>query len=161
MKRIIRAVVMALLLAPGMLWAEDFDAGLNALNAGEYETAYEIWRHMAEQGHASSLQMIGLMYREGIGVAQDYAEAARWYSAAAEQGNHWAQFTLGLMYAYGKGVIQDYSTAHMWFNIAASQGNSNAVHNRDVIAEALPPEAIAAAQSRARICIESDYQDCD
>ena len=201
MKRIIRAVVMALLLAPGMLWADDlrqqFKAGSDAYKAGDYETAYEIWlpiaelgdyatqfnfglmfeagqgvaqdyaesarwyRLAAEQGFAQAQSNLGFMYHEGRGVAQDFAEAERWYRLAAEQGLAEAQHNLGFMYAHGNGVIQDYSTAPMWFNIAASNGYSDAVHNRDVIADRMTPEAIAEAQSRARICIKSGYQDCD
>ena len=201
MKRIIRAVVMALLLAPGMLWADDlmqqWKAGADAYEAGDYETAYEIllpiaergdmfaqfnlgfmyhqgqgvlqdyaeaarwYRLAAEQGNASSQYNLGIMYRQGQGVPQDYSEAVRWYRAAAEQGHADAQFNLAFMYAHGNGVIQDYSTAHVWFNIAARNGDSDAVNNRDAIADRMTPEAIAKSQSRARICIESDYQDCD
>ena len=152
---------MALLLGPGMLWADDFDAGYEATEAGDYETAYEIWLPLAELGDYAAQSNLGLMYSHGLGVSQDYAEAVRWYRLAAEQGNADAQYNLGLMYAYSKGVIQEYSTAHMWFNIAARNGDSDAVNNRDLIADLMTPEAIAAAQSRARICIESGYQDCD
>ena len=161
MKRIIRAVVMALLLAPGMLWADDFDAGYEATEAGDYEKAYEIWLPLAELGDHAAQFNLGLMYRRGLGVSQDYAKAVLWYRLAAEQGRTNAQNNLGRMYGLGNGVIQDYSTAHMWFNIAARNGYSRAVNNRDVIADRMTPEAIAEAQSRARICIESDYQDCD
>ena len=41
----------------------------------------------AEQGHAPSQAGLGFMYREGQGVPQDDAEAARWYRLAAEQGD--------------------------------------------------------------------------
>ena len=161
MKRIFRAVVMALLLAPGMLWADDYDDGLDAYIARDYETAYELWLPFAAQGDAKAQVGVALMYSLGQGVAQDYAEAARWYRAAAEQGNALAQSNLGLKYANGEGVIQDYSTAHMWFNIVARDGYSDAVKNRDAIADRMTPEAIAESQRRARICLESDYQDCD
>ena len=208
MKRIIRAVVMVLLFAPGMLWADDFDAALEAYDAGDIDTAYEIWRPMAEQGdaeaqwrlghiyrgalgapgdhwslekqarrddaeavrwyrlaaeqgHVHAQMRVGSMYYFGQGVARDNAEAVRWYRAAAEQGNVSAQMRVGWMYRQGLGVIQDYSTAHMWFNIAARIGDFDAVHARDIIADLMTPEAIAEAQSRARACIESGYQDCD
>ena len=42
---------------------------------------------LAEQGDADMQALLGLAYREGIGVPQDYAEAAKWYRLAAEQGN--------------------------------------------------------------------------
>jgi len=43
------------------------------------------------------------MYQIGQGVAQDYAEAARWYRKAADQGGVAAQFNLGVMYYEGQG----------------------------------------------------------
>ena len=47
------------------------------------------------------------MYDTGVGVAQDAAEAVRWFRLAAEQGDALAQFDLGVMYATGGGVPQD------------------------------------------------------
>ena len=44
------------------------------------------------------------MYHYGTRVAQDYAEAVKWYRKAAEQGNDHAQLSLGSMYFQGKGV---------------------------------------------------------
>ena len=85
MKGMIRAAAMAFLLASGVSWAEDYDAGLEAFNAGDYETAYETWRPMAEQGDAVAQNRLGIMYARGQGVAQDDAEAVRWYQAASAQ----------------------------------------------------------------------------
>ena len=42
MKRIIRSAAMAFLFAPGVSLVEDFDAGLEAYGAGDYETAHKI-----------------------------------------------------------------------------------------------------------------------
>ena len=52
---------------------------------------------------------LGSMYFHGRGVAQDYAEALRWYHMAAEQGHAHAGVALSLMYGAGLGVPQDYS----------------------------------------------------
>ncbi len=49
------------------------------------------------------------MYDKGLGVTQDYAQAAKWYRKAAEQGHAYAQFNLGYMYRFGQGVPQDYA----------------------------------------------------
>ena len=37
-----------------------------------------------------------VMYDNGEGVPQDYAEAVKWYRLAAEQGDARAQYNLGL-----------------------------------------------------------------
>ncbi|WP_277600823.1 tetratricopeptide repeat protein [Eikenella corrodens] len=54
--------------------------------------------HLAEQGNADAQYNLGVMYDNGQGVRQDYAEAARWYRKAAEQGYAKAQYNLGSMY---------------------------------------------------------------
>ena len=161
MKGIIRAAAMALLFAPGVSLAEDFDAGLEAYVAGDYETAYEIWLSFAEQGDARAQYNLGDMYYFGQGVAQDYEEAVRWYRTAAEQGDVDAQYILGFMHVTHQGGKRDYVSAHMWFYIAARNGDSDAVTARNTVAEQMTPEAIADAQNRARICLESGYEDCD
>ena len=159
MKGMIRAAAMAFLLAA---CAEDYDAGLEAYDDGDYETAYETWRPLAERGNAKAQSKLGRLYFRGRGVAQDYDEAARWFRAAAEQGQAGAQSHLGVMYRRGEGVIQDYATAHMWFNIASAIGTGGAAERaRDSIADRMTPEAIAEAQRRARLCMESGYQDCE
>jgi uncharacterized protein len=60
--------------------------------------------------------------RQGLGVAQNYAEAVRWYRAAAEQGLGQAQVNLGVMYRQGLGVAQDNAEALRWYRAAAEQG---------------------------------------
>ena len=72
---------------------------------------------------------LGLMYDNGEGVPQDYAEAVKWYRLAAEQGHAKAQYNLGLMYDNGEGVPQDYAEAVKWYRLAAEQGDAAAQTN--------------------------------
>ena len=39
-----------------------------------------------------------ILYENGKGVPQDYAEALKWYHKAAEQGNAYSQNNVGRMY---------------------------------------------------------------
>jgi len=66
---------------------------------------------------------LGRMFEEGQGVAQDTAEAIRWYRLAAEQGHADAQYNLGRMFEEGQGVAQDTAEAIRWYRLAAEQGN--------------------------------------
>ena len=66
------------------------------------------------------------MYYYGKGVAQDNAEALKWYRKAAEQGHASAQYNLGYMYEYGIGVAKDLHEARKWYQKAAAQGNGYA-----------------------------------
>jgi len=52
-------------------------------------------RPLAEQGHAVAQFSLGVMYRKGQGVSQNYKTAAKWFRLAAEQGDAAAQFNLG------------------------------------------------------------------
>lgn len=52
----------------------------------------------AEQGHADTQYMLGVMYQNGYGVKQDYAEARKWFNKAAEQGHETAQTMLKYFY---------------------------------------------------------------
>ncbi len=61
---------------------------------------------LAEQGNADAQFNLGLMYYDGQGVRQDYAEAVKWYRQAAEQGYVKAQYNLGVMYNNGQGVAK-------------------------------------------------------
>ena len=79
----------------------------------------------AEKGVASAQWYLGYIYASGIGVPQDYVEAARWYRKAAEQGDAGAQFSLGNIYYRGQGVPQDYAEAARWVRKAADQGNAS------------------------------------
>ena len=104
----------------------------------------------ADQGNADTQYNLGLMYNNGIGVTQDYAEAMKWYRKAADQGNAKAQSNLGLMYDNGQGVTQDYVQAHMWYNLSAAKDDKIGKNNRDLLAEKMAPAQIAEAKKLAR-----------
>jgi TPR repeat protein len=73
------------------------------------------------------------MYDAGQGVAQNYAEAFRWYTRSAEQGEPKAQFNLGAMYEVGHGVVQDTAEAMRWYRKAAAQGDQMAQFRLDSV----------------------------
>ena len=84
------------------------------------------WRREAERGDPSAQASLGDMYHVGLGVAQDYAEALRWYRKAAEQDNPNAQEAIGAMYERGHGVAQDYAEALRWYRKAAEHEHPDA-----------------------------------
>jgi hypothetical protein len=86
-------------------------------------------RARSEQGDADAQFILGVMYDNGRGVAQNDAKAVRWFRLAAEQGLAEAQFSLGLMYATGTGVPQDDAETVHWYQLAAEQGQVDAQGN--------------------------------
>jgi len=104
---------------------------------------------------------LGGMYDKGQGVAQNYAEAVKWYRLSAAQGVAVAQFNLGGMYATGQGVAKDLVRAYMWFNLGAESGYVDAVTNRNIAAKRMTQQQIAQAQNMARDCRRRNFKRCD
>jgi TPR repeat protein len=104
-------------------WA-DFQAGKDAYDRGDYATALNEWRPLAEQGDALAQYNLGVLYRKGRGVPQDDVQARQWYDKAAVQGQAKAQFNLGTLYFNGEGVPKNYQQALRWFRLAADQGEA-------------------------------------
>uniref|UniRef100_UPI000382E129 tetratricopeptide repeat protein n=1 Tax=Marinobacter gelidimuriae TaxID=2739064 RepID=UPI000382E129 len=92
---------------------------------------------------------LGIMYGNGHGVSQDYAEAAQWYRRAAEQGTVDAQLSLALMYYRGTGVTRNPVMAYVVSNLAAAQGHKKAREVRDATAYTLSREQITEGQRMA------------
>ena len=67
----------------------------------------ELLRRSATQGSSRAQSLLGWAYWSGIGVKQDFAEAAKWFTAAARQEDGYALATLSSFYYYGAGVAQD------------------------------------------------------
>ena len=103
---------------------------------------------------------LALIYKNGNGVAQDYAEAAKLWHIAAKQGIMLAHKNLGYMFELGKGVLQDNIRAHIWYNIASTNGHKKALEWRDETAATMTSAEILKAQKMALNCMNSKYQNC-
>jgi TPR repeat protein len=104
MKRTLTIFMLSgcLVLGAGTIGCQNVEAnyqeGVSALEAGDYETAMNRFRSAAEEGHAGAQAAIGELYNMGKGTPRDAQEAGKWYRLAAEQGHVDAQVTLGWMY---------------------------------------------------------------
>jgi TPR repeat protein len=58
----------------------------DAYESGDYATAFQKFKLLAEQGHTSIQYNLGQMYRDGEGVPVNGETAVKWYRLAAEQG---------------------------------------------------------------------------
>ena len=78
MKTVISVLLLATLaLAPCTSFG-DIEQAFEAYRAGDYETAVRLYRPLAEQGDYRAQYDLGLIYDKGLGVPQDYKEAAKW-----------------------------------------------------------------------------------
>ncbi len=144
------ALAVALVIALTGPTQADFDAGMAAFERGDYATALQEWRPIAEQGHAEAQNFLGWMYRWGLGIPMNDTEAVKWYRKAAEQGIAEYMTRLASMYLVGWGVRQDDVMAHMWYDLAAAAGDKDAPEFRDRLAREMTPADISMAQQRAR-----------
>jgi uncharacterized protein len=97
---------------------------------------------------------LGVVYAKGLGIPQDFVQAAIWFQRAANKGNADAQHSLGLMYANGLGVPLDYEVALMWSYLAFSRAENDATRNkaialRDALTSHMTPDQIAEAKRNA------------
>ena len=69
------------------------------------------------------------VYQNGLGVAQDYSKAHKWFEKAAADGNTAAMINLGRLYEQGLGIAQDFGKALEWFQKAAGAGGTDATVN--------------------------------
>tara|TARA_E500000178_G_C16889727_1_gene692987 strand:+ start:194 stop:433 length:240 start_codon:yes stop_codon:yes gene_type:complete len=70
--------------------------------------------------------MLGVLYRNGIGVEADLKQAVQWYQRATEQGEPTALFNLGSLYRKGYGVPKNETKALDLYREAAGKGNAQA-----------------------------------
>jgi uncharacterized protein len=121
---IFAAVLLLNVAAPGT--AGPVNDAVAAYNKGDYATALQLIRPLADQGNPVAQNNLGVLYGEGHGVPQNWAEAVKWYRRAADQGYAIAQLNLGERYRLGEGVPRDYAEAVKWYRRAADQCYPNA-----------------------------------
>ena len=103
--------------------------GMQAYQNKNYSLAWHYLFPLAENGNVEAQRRIGIMYRHGLGVARNDAEAIQWYRKAAEQGHVLAQNSLGIMYRFGMGVQKDAAEGAKWLLAAAEQGYAKSQEN--------------------------------
>ena len=107
------------------------------------------FRMAAEKEHAAAQFELGQMFAQGLGVNQQFEEAAYWYLLAAKQGHAQAQFHLGFLHSHGQGVEQDYAKAYQWYCVSERCGYALAKKNVAFIGKKLTPGEREMAQWRA------------
>jgi TPR repeat protein len=141
-------VAACLLLAAAPVRA-DFEEGLKAYKAEDFQSAYEIWLPMAEAGHARAQYGVGHIFQNAIRenyqrndeeagipkipIFENRSQKERmrlakmWLMRAAEQGYARAQYALGLVYLTftpaheEKRVSEVIPKAIYWFKRAAEE----------------------------------------
>ena len=95
---------------------------MSALKSGDYETAYQEFEALAEQGDTKAMVTIGMFFYKGDKFPQDYEKAMDWFLKAMELGNGDAYNNIGVMYRDGLGVKKNRSIAYNLFLIVHMKG---------------------------------------
>ena len=131
------------------IFGDNVDAAYGAYQRGYYLTALEFALPRAEKGDRAAQTLIGEIYADGLGVAQDKKKAATWYQAASVNGDPLATFALAMMYQTGDGVDKDRQKAADLFQRAADAGNMMARYNLGLLyieGSYVPPDLVKAAE---------------
>jgi TPR repeat protein len=116
-------------------------------NRPEYEATAKELRTLAEKGNVTAQNGLGLLYKVGAGVPQNYGQAKRWFEEAAKQGHAEAQVNLGTLYLQGEAPPQSSQMALFWFSRAAEQGDAPAFAKLGLMyaeAQGVPQDVIQA-----------------
>ena len=147
------AVLLGLLTIGSAADAASVRHGVAALSRQDFTSASRIFIPLAEAGDPVAQAYLGMMFRTGRGVPQNYTMAAFWYGRSAEQGYGPAQYALGLLYDRGQGVPQDIVEASKWLNLSAAAANGGEreprVRIRDAVTTKMTRGEIAQARRQA------------
>lgn len=99
---------------------------------GKEDDVVKEMQKAAKKGDTTAQYNLGTLYREGRGVTEDDAEAAKWFKSAALKGDAAAQSSLALMYQQGQGVRKNDEEAVRWIKKSAEQEYPEGLNNLGV-----------------------------
>jgi hypothetical protein len=127
----------------------------------------ELFKSSVSKNNADAAVQLGLLYKNGADVLQDYAEANKLFQFGASLGDWSAMVEIADNYFDGIGLIRDFSKSYMWFNLAldkATKENFDTKYireRRDLSAMNLKNDDILKAQELSKKCLQSNYKNCD
>ena len=84
------------------------DLAFAAFEHGQYLTAFaRATKRVVDKSDPKSMTLLGELYANGYGVAQDDAKAAEWYKFAADRGDANAMFALAMFRLTGRAGPRD------------------------------------------------------
>ena len=108
----------------GILRAESFQRGFQALEQQDYKTALYYFSFLAANGDAAAQYNLGIMYRDGLGVKKDDVQSLAHFVEAAENGHMLGNYSVGLAFLAGKGSDVNADAAIHYLKEAALLGHA-------------------------------------
>ena len=101
-----------------------YNIGVIFYELKEYKEAREYFSLACDRGFPKACNNLGVLYRGGLGVAQDLAKAKSLYAKACNDREPLGCYNLGFMYAFGIGVSQNMPLARSYFGKACDLGST-------------------------------------
>lgn len=101
----------------------DYKLGQEAFKGSDLGTAMVTLRRASEAGHIQAMVMLGYV----LDIAEEDAEAVRWYRRAAEKGSAEGALGLGVMIGKGEGIPKNEAEALKWITKSAESGHGPAI----------------------------------
>ena len=114
----------------------------------DYGEALELCKSASKE-FVPALPCVGYIYRRGLGVTQDSAEAVKWYQKAADT-NSAAMLALGEMYSTGEGTKIDRPAAFLMFFRASRAGAKGAKQKASDLLRQMDPSELKQVQKKLR-----------
>jgi len=126
------AIVACAIVLAGAASAGPVEEGRLALRGADgvpanLPRAFELFSSAAKKGDALAAYYLGMMYRNGMGVARDLKAAAHWLQFSANRQTPAAMYALARLYLSGEGVKRDELAARRWIEKAADLDYPEAV----------------------------------
>lgn len=103
----------------------------NLADIGEdqtYPKSLDEIQSCADQGNANCLNLLGLFYKQGLGVEKNEEKTFNLIMEAAKKELPAAEYNIGRFYMIGLGCDIDFDKAKSWLTIAADHGNQRAAY---------------------------------
>jgi TPR repeat protein len=121
---------------------------------GRYVSAFkEATRRVEEKNDPKAMTLLGEIYAEGLGVANDDKKAAEWYKLAAARGNREAMFALSMFRMTGRGGPADRPEGARLMAEAARLGHVVAIYDLGLLylqGEIVQQDVVRAAELMRR-----------
>jgi TPR repeat protein len=96
---------------------DNYNAGMNAYDAGRFEEAKE-WFEKGEESDPRCLYALAVQYYNGKGVEKNFKQSTHYYTLAADAGIPQAMTSAGFAYANCLGVPEDFEKAVKYLKMA-------------------------------------------
>jgi hypothetical protein len=99
--------MLTLIVSSSLVFASSLNDAISAFSHGDYSKARRLLKPLAQEGIPEAQFALGVIYREGKGVAKSLEEAADLFCSAATKKLPDAEYNCGLMNALGEGIAQN------------------------------------------------------